>query len=803
MNEAQTRLDLIDPAIKKAGWGVVANSRIIVEKQITDGRILGVDNKKKRVRSKQLIADYVLRFNNINLAIIEAKAKDKSYTEGVAQAKDYAKRLQIRFAYATNGTRIYEIDMQEGKEKEVSAYPTPQQLWERTFTKPETENEKEIANWKERLNSIPFQLVGGKWQPRYYQQNAINAVINGIAENKKRLLLTMATGTGKTGTAFQICWKLYEAKWTLKRNAYRSPRILFLADRNILADQAFNSFSNAFDEDALIRITPAEIKKQGQVPKNGNIFFTIFQSFMSSASSNTEENESEDFETENPYYKDYERDFFDFIIIDECHRGGAKDESTWRGILEYFEPAVQLGLTATPKRKVNADTYYYFGKPVYEYSLKDGINDGFLTPFKVREISTTIDNYTYLGTDKVVAGEPEENTTYTEKDFNNTITIPEREQYRIRLFMDEINQDHKTLVFCATQDHALAVRDYINQYSQSKNPDYCHRVTANDGALGEQHLRDFQDNEKKIPTILTTSKKLSTGVDAPEVKNIVLMRPVKSMVEFKQIVGRGTRLFEDKDYFTVFDFVEANKHFQDPEWDGEPLEPTEPTERIKKPCKKCGELQCLCPAPEEDENEDEEQPKGKIEISLSDGSVRALDSMSKTTFWDISGKPISAEQFIQQLFGEIPTFFESEAELIKIWSLPSTRKKLLQELEDKGYANTQLNDLRNLVNAQHSDLFDVLTYIAYNKDLLPRTERAEKAKISLQDYNQQQQQFLNFILEQYVQQGISELDDKKLPELIELKYNSLNDARNILGSVKDIRNLFINFQERLYKKKVG
>src|SRR6202521_3651735 len=316
-------------------------------------------------------------------------------------------------------------------------------------------------------------------------------------------------------------------------------------------------------------MTGDDLRKKGKVPKNGSLFFTIFQTFMSGPPKDGRPS---------PYFGEYPPDFFDFIVIDECHRGGANDERNWRGILEYFKPAVQLGLTATPKRKDNVDTYAYFGDPVYIYSLKEGINDGFLTPFKVKQISTTLDEYVYTADDKLIEGEIESGKRYTEADFNRIIEIKEREAYRVKLFMEQINQNEKTLVFCATQDHALAVRDLINQTKTSKDPNYCQRVTANDGSLGDQHLRDFQDNEKLIPTILTTSQKLSTGVDARNIRNIVLMRSINSMIEFKQIIGRGTRLYDGKDYFTIYDFVKAHHHFNDPEWDGEPLEPEPKTE---------------------------------------------------------------------------------------------------------------------------------------------------------------------------------------------------------------------------------
>ena len=579
MNEAETRAEHIDPALKAAGWGVVEGSRIRREYPITPGRIEG-----RGRRGKPLTADYVLEYRNTKLAVNEAKAWDEALTEGVAQAKNYAGKLAVRFAFATNGRALYRIDMQTGAEGEVDRYPTPEELWQQTFA--------EANNWRDRFAEVPFEDKGGSHPSRYYQDIAIAAVLEALAKGRMRILLALATGTGKTFIAFQIAWKLFHARWNLSacpapvtlsasngerdgvrcRNSdhavpqLRRPRILFLADRNILANQAYNAFS-AFPEDALVRITPADIRKQGKVPKNGSLFFTIFQTFMTGPLKDG---------LPTPYFGEYPRDFFDFIIIDECHRGGANDESNWRAIMEYFAPAVQLGLTATPKRTENADTYRYFGEPVYTYSLKDGINDGFLTPFKVKQIQTTLDYYVYTPDDTVVEGEIEAGRLYDEADFNRIIEIKEREKKRVEILMSQINQHEKTLVFCANQAHALLVRDLINQVKTSPDPNYCQRVTANDGELGEQHLRDFQDNEKTIPTILTTSQKLSTGVDARNIRNIVLLRPINSMIEFKQIIGRGTRLYDGKDYFTIYDFVRAHHHFNDPEWDGEPIDPSVP-----------------------------------------------------------------------------------------------------------------------------------------------------------------------------------------------------------------------------------
>ncbi|MDD1615463.1 MAG: type I restriction enzyme, R subunit, partial [Methylococcaceae bacterium NSP1-2] len=610
----------------------------------------------------------------------------------------------------------------------------------------------------------------------------------------------------------------------------RQPRILFLADRNILADQAFNAFS-AFPDDALVRIAPDEIRKKGSVPKNGSVFFTIFQTFMSgkalrpfnpSTSSgrtasgaweidavrgeNADTVRGENADTvrgelvepqSTPYFGDYPPDFFDFIVIDECHRGGANDESNWRGILDYFSPAVQLGLTATPKRQDNVDTYAYFGEPVFIYSLKDGINDGFLTPFRVKQISTDLDTYDYESDDTVIEGEIEADKTYTEADFNTLIEIEERERNRVAIFLAQIDQTEKTLVFCANQAHALAIRDLINQLKTSTNPNYCHRVTANDGKLGEQYLRDFQDNEKTIPTVLTTSQKLSTGVDARNVRNIVLLRPVNSMIEFKQIIGRGTRLYEDKNYFTVYDFVKAHQHFNDEEWDGEPQDPED--------CSKCGCYPCQCvKQPKQDDQvrdpAGDYKAKEKIKVKLADGKERNIQYTMATSFWHSDGTPMTAQQFMQELFGKLPEFFNNEDELRELWSKPDTRKKLLAGLDEKGFGKTQLVEMQKIIDAENSDLFDVLAHIAYALPPLTREQRADKAKIIISThFNTKQNVFLDFVLLHYVSVGVDELDQDNLKHLLKLQYHdSIPDAVADLGMT--ITNVFNDFQKYLYQQ---
>jgi type I restriction enzyme R subunit len=773
MNESETRAELIDPKLKACGWGVVEDSKILREYNITAGKI-----QTGGGRSKKLTADYVLVYKGIKLAIVEAKSADLEVGEGVAQAKQYADKLQLQTTYSTNGKEIYSICLKTGEEKIVSNYLTPDELWNKTFS--------EQNEWRDKFASIP---EDGHFGKRFYQEIAINNALESVAKGKQRILLTLATGTGKTVVAFQIAWKLFQTRWNIKRDGSRRPRILFLADRNILANQAFNSFSG-FPEDALIRIKPSEIKKTGNVPTNGSIFFTIFQTFMSGT--DKEGNPA-------PYFGAYPPDYFDFIIIDECHRGGANDESNWRSILEYFDPAVQLGLTATPKRNDNTDTYKYFGDPVYIYSLKEGINDGYLTPFKVKRIQTTLDDYIYTSDDKLIEGEIEEGRIYTEPDFNRNIEIKEREAKRVKIFMDDVNQNEKSIIFCATQEHAALVRDLVNQYKKSTNPNYCVRVTANDGEIGEQFLREFQDNEKLIPTILTSSQKLSTGVDALNIRNIVLMRPVNSMIEFKQIVGRGTRLFDGKEFFTIYDFVNAYQHFADPEWDGEPIEPEDPS-TPKPPIKPTEPKE-----PKDDDGEEKKERRKKIKVKLRDGKDREIQHMMSTSFWGSDGKPISAEEFLNNLFGALPEFFKNEGELRKIWSNPITRKTLLQKLDDAGYGKDQLTALQKLVDAEKSDLFDVLEYVFNSENIMmTREERVLATQATIFALlNDKQKEFIDFVLSKYIESGFEELDQEKLPILLTNKYQTFEDAGLQLGDLSKVKDLFIGFQSQLYQNRIA
>ena len=809
MNEAQTRFNKIDPKLRDAGWGIVPGSNILVEQSayIAPGRLTASGNKNPKK------ADYILEYKGMKLAVIEAKSDEKDVSEGVGQAKLYADALKIRYTYSTNGDEIWFIDMgvknSQGdyiipsKEHDIDTFPTPQDLWQMTFP---DENP-----WRDKFNLCALNRSGGR-QPRYYQEIAIKNVLEAVAKQRNRILLTMATGTGKTYTAFQICWKLTQTKWCTK-GVERAPRILFIADRNILANQAINDFDQ-FPEDAMCRVTPKELKKNNyKVPTARNLYFTIFQTMMTSPNAQKAEEQGvtlPEGADDQPYYMQYERDFFDFIIIDECHRGGANDESEWRKLMEYFDSAYQLGMTATPRRKDNANTYAYFGNPVYTYSLKQGIEDGFLVPFRVEISTSNIDDYQYQEGDIVKSGEIDYEKVYSESDFyNGRIQIKERDEHRVKEFLNKIDPDEKTIIFCATQKHAMIVRDMVNKHKQRPANNYCERVTADDGEVGEATLRAFQDNEKLLPTILTTSYKLSTGVDARNVRNIVLMRPIQNMVEFKQIIGRGTRLFDGKYYFTIYDFVGASEMFKDPEWDGDqycpecgnwpctcmkktPNEFHDSPQIVSEPlvCPVCGNLPCTCDKPQ----------TNLIDIKLSDGRRLSLETTweQKIFFGD---EFISLDDYVEKLFGRIPEFFSDAEDLREKWSNPETREQLLRTLDEAGFAEDKLNLLRNMLKLQKCDLLDVLEYIAYNSTPIERAKRVELVKKQYVDaLNKEQREFDNLILEYYASNGFKELGSDKLKTFINIKFNSMRDAKERLNmSVADIREHYFELQRRLYR----
>ncbi|MCI6118512.1 MAG: DEAD/DEAH box helicase family protein [Prevotella sp.] len=804
MDETATRRTKIDPKLYEVGWEQVPDSVILTEQrayQIAPGRV----ERIKRQNPKK--ADYVLEYRGQKLAVIEAKSDERHVSEGVEQAKRYAEMLNIRYTYATNGDEIWAIDMGvkndngeyviPSKEGPAERFPTPQELWKMTFP--------DSNEWRDNFNLCAFNRDGNR-TPRYYQEIAINKVLAAVANEQRRILLTMATGTGKTYTAFQICWKLFQTGWNKNLTPNRKPRILFISDRNILANQAKNDFGN-FNEDSMVRVTPEELaKNHGRVPTSRHIYFTIFQTFMSNDDSG------------NPYFMQYPQDFFDFIIIDECHRGGANDESEWRRLMEYFSDAYQLGMTATPRRRENANTYQYFGNPVYSYSLKQGIADGYLTPFRVWISESNIDDYKY-NPDDDVEGDIDKEKTYTESDFyNGNIVMRDRDEYRVKEMLGKIEPDEKTIVFCATQQHAAIIRDMINQHKSRPDANYCVRVTSDDGKEGEDMLKQFQNNDRLRPTILTTSQKLSTGVDARNVRNIVLLRPVNSMVEFKQIIGRGTRLFDNKYYFTIYDFVGAAKNFEDAEWDGDPFCPVcgnYPCTCNKKPkqlCPKCGQSPCVC-------TKEPPEPcpvcghlpctcqgqggkkKDTIVVKLSEERKVELFTKweEKVQFGD---ELIGVDELVVRLFGAIPRFFDGAEDLRKKWEHPDTRKEVLERLEQEGFGEDKLLMIQRVMQKEKCDLLDVLEYLAYSEQPIERAERVRRVKEKyFNDLAEEQSSFFTLILDFYVRNGFKELAMEKLKKYIDYKYNSMQDAKRLLNMTnQDLRTQYIALQSALYCK---
>jgi type I restriction enzyme R subunit len=763
LNEANTRKQLIDRALESVGW---KDEYLNCEYAFTDGKKTPGGGK-----GKQCSVDYLLQYNNTNVGLIEAKRESLPITEGLQQAQGYGSKLGVRFVYASNGHGIFEYDMDSDTGKEIDSFPTPEELYQRV----QGSNPQKVKMLKEPL------IQEGVMIPRYYQKLAVQRAIGAIADGSKRVLLTLATGTGKTFIAYQIVRKLLNLKWRVDGKE-QQPKVLFLADRNILVDQAINTFNNI--EGQIVKVDGNEIRQRnGVVPSAANVYFAIYQAITGGA------NNDEILE----YYKQYPKDFFDIVIIDECHRGSANDEGSWRRVLEHFEDAVHLGLTATPKRDDNVDTYDYFGKPVYEYSLKEGINDGFLTPYKVKRVRTNLDEYVFKSGDNVKQGELEKQQ-YDQNEFNRTIIIPERIDKIAQNLLDLINPMDKTIVFCVDQEHALRMRDAINRHKTVRDMDYCVRVTSDEKQRGRDKLEQFQDNDKDIPVILTSSQMLTTGVDARNVRNIVLARNINSMVEFKQIVGRGTRIFEGKDYFTIIDYTGATNNFYDEEWDGV----AEDQEQITKPIKKTTPN-----TPKVSEPNPDYKKKEKVIVKLAHG--RTVDIIDiDTRYVGADGTPLNAEEFLKQLVGSLPSLYKDVEQLRTIWKNPSERAILFTELENAGFGSNNLKDLKSMMNAEDSDIFDVLAYLSFNTPMKTRKERVSRVNNNEQIFavysDYKAIDFLKFVLERYEADGVEELGEDKIGDLIKLSdLGSIQDAKNVFGGLPQLKQAYYQLQENIYK----
>ncbi len=787
ITEADTCRKYVLPKLTQAGWDNDPHS-FTEQKTFTDGRIVVTGKKIKRQKQKR--ADYLLRYTrDFMIAVIEAKAAYKLPGDGLQQAKEYAAILGLKFAYSTNGHGIIEFDYLSGQERELDSFPTPAELWARL------RSSQNISEEITRRLLTPYYTQSQK-VPRYYQEIAINRTVQAILQGKRRILLTMATGSGKTLVAFQICWKLWSALWN-KTGEYGHPKILYLADRNILVDDPKDKDFAPF-EDARWKI------ENGVANKGREIYFSTYQAIAKD-------------ERRPGLYREYSPDFFDLIIVDECHRGSARDESNWREILEYFKPAYQLGMTAAPLREDNRDTYRYFGNPVYTYSLRQGIDDGFLAPYRVHRVITTYDAAGWRPSkgDLDRYGREIPNEEYHTPDFERIVALRARTEAVSRHLTEFLKKNDpfaKTIIFCVDQEHADEMRRALNNLNSElvqKYPDYVCRVTADEGQTGRGHLSRFQELETVTPVIVTTSKLLTTGVDVQTCKNVALVRVINSMTEFKQIIGRGTRVRDDYDkfFFNILDYTgSATRLFADPEFDGEPALLTE--EEINER----GELipntyevvegELVVPEPEmewevtptiPDDSEGQRRKYyfdgGHVEIAAH--LVYELDT---------DGRQLRVVKFTDYTAEKVRTLYPSAIELRRRWENPEQRSEVIALLEERGI---DFEELASATNQPEADPFDLLCHIAYNAPLRTRRERADRLRKDKKDffdqYGPETKMILNELLDKYSDYGTAQFiipDVLKVPPIS--NHGNVIEIANLFGGVEKLKEAVNQLQTLLY-----
>ena len=736
VSEATTCHRYIDPKLHESGWDL---DKIIREYRITKGRIVPKGRKGKR--NAPLKADYVLRLNrDFKIAVVEAKSYDRPHDEGMQQALKYARMMNLWFAYATNGKKIEEYDLITQQQKTLDMFPTPKELHRRTKERLGFD-EEQMEVLLEPFDRSTTDLVGVPIESRYYQEIAINVALASILARKKRILLTLATGTGKTFIAYQIAQKLW-------KKDHPHPKILFLADRTVLLNQAKNNSFAGFGE--------ARHKIQKYVETAYEMYFALYQAL------DVDKEEGE-------LYKQYPKDFFDYVIIDECHRGSSTEYGDWRNILEYFTTATHIGMTATPKHNNdNKDTYDYFGIPVYTYSLRQGIEDGFLAPYIIHRINLDVDIYGYTPKpgEKDLDGKLLENKTYTYRDFDRTLVVDNRRKTVAKHLIEFLQKNNrecdKTILFCQNSDHALAMTKWIRNYS-GQNHNYCVRIVSAEGEIGREHLDHFQAPNNNLPVIAVTSRLMSTGVDVPTCRVIALDKSINSMTEFKQIIGRGTRVFEPKDkmWFSIIDYRKATRLFEDLEWDGPPVEiTTEKQEAITKE----KEEKLLKKAEEMKKKQAEKRSEGgqnepkKIrkyhiegqEIKVCGESVWIFDQSIKghrfITYQDYTGETV------RRLINE------EQRDLYQIWTNPERRQHFVKKLEKRGVTFENLREITQTY--KKIDAFDLLMHFAFNANAKTRIERINtiRKKAFLERFPEKARVVLDVILDHYGEHGYQELD---------------------------------------------
>jgi type I restriction enzyme R subunit len=787
LSEADTCRIHITPKLKEAGW---KDDQIAQERTFTDGRIIVVGRKCKRGRQKR--ADYILKYrHDFPIAVVEAKAENKLAADGLQQAKEYAEILKLKFAYATNGHEIIEHDFITGKDTTIYEYPSPDDLWLKLCADEEINPDDHAVT--QRILT-PTRRLPGK-RPRYYQEIAINKVVQAITQGRKRVLLTMATGTGKTFVAFQIIWKLWSSRWN-KEGSHRKPRVLFLSDRTVLIDDPYIKDFAVFG-DARHRI-------KGEAKKSREIYFATYQSIARDA-------------VRPGLFKDYDSDFFDLIVVDECHRGSARDDSNWREILSYFKSAYQLGMTATPLREDNRDTYHYFGNPIFTYSLKQGIEDGFLAPYRVHRIITTVDAEGWRPSRDQVDkyGEKIPDRVYHTEDFEREVSLKARTETvakHLTKYLNETDRFAKTIVFCVDQEHAEQMRMALNNLNADlvkENPDYVCRIVSDEGEVGKGHLSNFMELETETPTIVTTSKLLTTGVDIQLCKNIVIFRIINSMVEFKQTIGRGTRVRDDygKLFFDILDYTgSATKNFADPDFDGFPALEEEQIidengnvidedEREQSPEDQAGEdiewepdISSII--------DDERTPRRKYYVE--NGSVEI--AVDHVYVLNLDGDVLRVTSFTDYTADVVRKMYTMSSKLRRKWTDRQQRTEIINALERQGIALSYLLDVTEMHAA---DPFDLLCHIAFNAPLRSRRERADRVRNEESSFFEQFQpkarQILLDILSKYEQHGVDELTNPRVFETPPLsRYGKLGEIARLFGNAKKMLSALNLLQNLIY-----
>ncbi len=790
MSEADTCRKYVVPQLQAAGWEKEPHS-IAEQRTFTDGRII-ISREGHVGRRRKKRADYVLRYSRDEpIAIVEAKAAYKTPGDGLQQARDYAEILDLKFAYATNGHGIVEFDFITGRERVLSTFPSPEDLWTRLKHSPEL---KDIGPQVEAL--APSYRLQGK-ESRYYQSIAIRRAINAILAGRRRVLLTMATGTGKTFVAFQICWRLWNGRWN-RTGEPRRPRILYLADRNVLVDDPKAKMFVPFG-DARFKI------HGGEAPKSREMYFAIYQSIAK--------------DSRRPgLYREFGKDFFDLIIVDECHRGSAKDESNWREILEYFEPAFQLGMTATPLRNDNADTYRYFGNPVYQYSLRQGIDDGFLAPYVVHRIISSVDAGGWRPTSGELDryGRPIPDEEYTTRDFERSVALRARTEaiaQNITEFLSATDRQAKTIVFCVDQEHADEMRRAISNLNTDlvkDLPEYVCRITSDEGDIGRAQLARFQDLESVSPVVVTTSQLLTTGIDIPLCKNVVIARVVNSMTSFKQMIGRGTRVNEEygKLFFTILDYTgSATRMFADPDFDGEPelLQETQ-----------MGSDGLSIPGATKESAEIEDARTVEEMIGANTNSVTGDSEGTRRKYYvdggqveivshvvyelDNQGRRVRAVKLTDYTAEKVRTLCATPIEFKDRWIDPVQRTQILEALSERGISFEELESATGQVDA---DPFDLLCHLAFNAPLKSRHERASRVrrdeKKLFERYGPEARAILNHLLEKYSDFGIAQFD---MPEILKVSpisnYGNVAEISGLFGGPERLRQAVLDLQAELY-----